>query len=374
MPITRATSKPTNGPGKGLYASRAANRPAEIVEGRVVWLTDLARAGLLAQTASELTGTARAELTGAAYDVVWPIVFHRLTRRLELNRGHLACASGVDRLTDDCLDRFHDDVEAVIEDLLTHARQPIAQLGAWITVRLTAATVDGHRRLRGRRGALQRPRLPRWVADGLDGDAWLTALATEILVWVGVSATAGAETWPLEAWAQRRGLRTGDWTGSDPAVVRREVDRVLAVMRRRPAWYESYVERPLGAKQAPVASAPVDEAAPLALADPQEEIDAELIALAAEAVHAIDRRIGRGEQAEQVVIDVIRTVFGRTLPGTLGRAPHATADPLGGVTGALADAATVDRIVTTVLAIIGHPAQRGATTAVNSRDRRDDLD
>jgi hypothetical protein len=261
-------------------------------------------------------------------------------------------------LADECLDRFHDDVEAVVEDLLVHARQPILNLGAWISARLTAATVNGHRRLRGRRGALQRPRLPGWVAGGLHHDPWLTALATEILVWVGVSTTAGTQTWPLEAWAQQRGLRTGDWPASEPGVVAREVETVLAVMRRRPAWYESYVERPLGAKQAPVAAAPVGDATgevavPLALGDPNGRIDAELLRLAAEAVQAIDTRVTRGEQAEQIVVDVIRAVFGGNFTPALDRSPYAVADPVGGLSGALADAATVSRIVSTVRAIIG---------------------
>jgi hypothetical protein len=294
--------------------------------------------------------------------VVWPIVFARLTRRLEQLRGHPACAAGVDRLADDCLDRFHDDVEAVVDDLLAHARQPVHQLEAWIAGRINAATVDAHRRRRGGRGALQRPRLPVWVADGLDRDEWLMALATEMLVWVGVGSTAGNELWPLESWAQRRGARTGDWLGSDPAAVAREVDQVLTVMRRRPDWYEAYVERPLGAKQAPVAVAPVGEATgevakPLALAEPDGPIESELLRLAAEAVREIDARLAGGGRAEAVVVDVIRATFGGTFTATLEHAPHAAADPLGGVSGALANVGTVNRIVATVLNIIGdrHP-------------------
>ncbi|MEV6599743.1 hypothetical protein AB0M36_23215 [Actinoplanes sp. NPDC051346] len=266
---------------------------------RVRRLRELAREGRLAAAAATARAAERSALTGAAYEVVWPIVFFRLTRRAEQSRGHTACAVGVDRLADECLDRFHDDVEAVVEDLLAHADRPVLQLEAWVSGRLTAATVDAHRRLRGRRGALQRPRLPGWIAAGLGHDPWLVVLATEILVWVGVSATAGSGTWPLEAWAQQRGVRTGDWPASEPRTVAREVETVLAVMRRRPDWYESYVERPLGAKRAPVAAAPVgDEAGgsarPLVLAGPHDRIDAELLRLAAEAVRAIDTRVTRG--------------------------------------------------------------------------------
>ena len=356
--------RPVNG---GLYVSKSAPPPPPpppVPRPRnddVRHLRALARAGRLAEVAAAANGIERTRLTGAAYEVVWPIVFSRLTRRLEQSRGHAACAAGVDWLAPECLDRFHDDVESVVEDVLAHARGPVLALEAWIASRLQAATVDGHRRMRGRRGALQRPRLPQWVAEGLHGDPWLTTLAVEILVWVGVSATAGAQIWPVESWAQQRGLRTGDWAGSDPARVAADVETVLAVMRRRPAWFESYVEQPLGTKHAPVAAAPVGDAdpgdaAPLALADPHERIDTELLRLAAEAVRAIDSRISRGDEAEAVVVDVIRMVFGGPFAGTLDRAPHEVADPIGGLTGALADPGKVDRIVDTVLKIIGEQA------------------
>ena len=50
---------------------------------------------------------------------------------------------------------------------------------------------------------------------------------------------------------------------------------------------------------------------------------------------------------------MIRTVFGGVLAGTLDRMPHSAADPLGGVTGALADGRRVDHIVSTAIQIIG---------------------
>jgi len=364
--LRSARRRPNESQG-GVYTSRTASsmsrqagdhlrQPA--AEPPVRWLHELARQGKLAETAAAAQGEERIELTGAAYSVVWPIVYARVTRHFEQVRGHAACAAGVHNLADECLDRFHDDVESVVEDLLAHARQPIQHLEAWIASRLTAATVDGHRRLRGQRGALQRPRLPNWVADGLGHDPWLAWLATEILVWVGVTSTAGTEVWPLEAWAQERGQRTGDWAGSEPAVVAREVETVLTVMRRRPNWYESYVERPLGAKRAPVATAPVGEATgevakPLALVEAAAQVDSELLRLAAEAVRAIDARLATGEQAERIVVDVIRAIFGGSFTATLDRAPHEVADPLGGVSGALANVGTVNRIVATVMSIIG---------------------
>ena len=357
----RAIRRPLNGPQAGLYVSRTANAAGPQRQGfrppgdaPIRQLRELAREGRLAAVAAAAETSQRQALTAAAYDVVWPIVFSRLTRRIEQRRGHVSCAAGVDRLADECLDRFHDDVEAVVDDVLAHARHPVLNLEAWIAGRLNAATVDGHRRRRGSRGALQRPRLPGWLADELGQDRWLMALATRMLGWVGVRGTAGNEVWPLESWAQERAAYTGDWQGSDPGVVAREVEAVLAAMRRRPQWYESYVERPLGRKQAPVATLPVAEgtAAPLALGDPDARMETEMLRLAADAVGAIDRRRGRGQETQAIVVEVIRGVFGGTFTGTLDRAPHDGADPLGGVTGALADPATVDRIVATVREII----------------------
>ncbi|MEV6344078.1 hypothetical protein [Actinoplanes sp. NPDC051851] len=317
-------------------------------------LRRLATAGALAAAAE---GPDRAELTSAAYDLVWPIVFSRLTRRLEQQRGHFACAAGVDGLADDCLDRFHDDVESVVDDLLTHARRPIDRLEAWIAARLGAATVNGHRRRRGSRGALQRPRLPGWLALALGEDRWLTALAVDILVWVGVRGTAGTGTWPLESWAQQRAEYTGDWAGSNPATVEREVELTLDAMRTRPGWYESFVERPLGAKQAPVAAAAVDPygepVTPLALGEPDQQVESEMHRLAGDAVAALRQRLARGEQAERAVVEVIRSVFGGGLTSTLDRAPHSGADPVGGVTAALSEQDRLRRIVSEVLSIVG---------------------
>jgi hypothetical protein len=348
----------SRGPGNaagGLYLSRAAKvRP----DGRLgaAGLRRLAAEGALTREAAAAGGPDRLELTSAAYDLVWPIVFARLTRRFEQMRGHLACAAGVGNLADECLDRFHDDVEAVVEDLLAHARQPIQNLEAWVSARLGAATVNAHRRRRGLRGALQRPRLPGWLADELGQDPWLTTLATHVLVWVGVADTAGTEVWPLESWAQERARSVGDWTGSDRAAVAREVGVVLRAMRTRPGWYQSFVERPLGAKQAPVAPTAADAygepATPLVLGEPDEEVDTELVRLAGHAVRLINRRVGQGEEAKATVAEVIRNVFGGLLTPTLDRAPHAAADPLSGVTGALNDRGRLDRIVTTVLSII----------------------
>ncbi|GAA2851076.1 hypothetical protein GCM10010443_11330 [Actinoplanes cyaneus] len=362
--IRNSRRRTPNGPPAGAHTIPATSAPATRAipiprqrqrPDRVQRLRELAAAGTLAATAASAGPDRRAELTGAAYDVAWPIVYARVTRRFEQVRGHPVCATGVANLADECLDRFQDDVEAVVDDLLQHARQPVRQLEAWITRRLVAATVDGHRRRRGARGALQRPRVPGWIADGLGRDPWLTTLALEILTWVGISVTAGAEVWPVETWAHRRAIVTGDWAASTPAVVARDVDTVLAVMRRRPEWYESYVERPLGAKQPPVALDAGDTVTPLALNDPDDRVEAELLQLAADAVQAIEDRLGAGGSAENIVADVIRTVFGGTVAATLDRAPHTVAEPLGDVSRALTDMATMQRIVTTALSILGRP-------------------
>lgn len=321
---------------------------------RVERLHQLAQQGRLAEVAASAGRDERQHLSAAAYDVVWPIVFTRITRRFEQRRGHTVCSLGVDRLADQCLDRFHDDVEAVVDDLLTHARRPVFNVAAWVAGRLTAATVNGHRRARGERGALQRPRLPGWLAGALGEDRWLCALATEILVWVGVRESAGTGIWPLEAWAHRRFGVTGDWHGSDSATVAREVETVLAAMRRSPEWYESYVERPLGHKQAPVVALDVSGVdRPLTLTEPHLHVDAEMLRLAGGAVTAIDRRIAAGEDAQRVVVDVIRATFGRSVSVVgLDHAPHSASDPLGGLTGALTDLDTINRIVATVREIV----------------------
>ncbi|MDY7085314.1 MAG: hypothetical protein SYR96_09435 [Actinomycetota bacterium] len=351
--------RPRNGEAAGLYVSRSVWAPPETVtpEQR---LRDLAATGRLASVAAG-GGPERAELTGAAYTMVWPIVFMRVTRRFERQRGHTACAAAVENLTDDCLDRFHDDVEAVVDDLLAHADRPIRQLEAWVATRVGAATVNAHRRRRGERGALQRPRLPGWLADGLGQDKWLTTLAVDILVWVGVSGTAGHELWPLESWAQTRAACTGDWTGSDPATVRREIDQVLAVMRLRPDWYASFVERPLGAKQAPVVAMATDPygepVTPLGLGEPDDRVESELRRLAGDAVRAIGDRIGRGQPAQDAVVEVVRTVFGGVFTGTLDQAPHGGADPLRGVTGALSDQRRLKAIVSAALTILDEPGK-----------------
>lgn len=324
--------------------------------------TDLVKAlaanGLLAREAAACRDS-RTAISGAVYTLAWPIVFSRLTRRIELRNGHFRCAQGMEKLAPECVDRFQDAVEAVVKYTLQHADRPIHNLEAWIASRLNAATVDAHRRLRGSRGALQRPRAPRWLIGALGGDPWLIELAVQILVWVGVPVAAGSELWPLDAWAQRRAAVTGDWIGSDPASVRRDIGVVLAAMRKRSTWYDEYVERPLGHKQAPTISdgfagedgpAP----APLPLTQPHEVDDARLSALAEEALAAIHARLAGGEDARSAVGAVVRSVFGGVQESEheLERVPLDGASHEELVARMMSDPAELDRITARVLAVI----------------------
>jgi hypothetical protein len=293
-------------------------------------------------------------------------VYSRITRHIELRHGHVRCAQAVQRLAPECLDRFHDDVEAVVEDTLRHADRPIRNLDAWIATRLTAATVNAHRKARGDRGALQRPRAPKWLTAALGGDPWLVDLSVQILVWAGLPGTAGSQLWPLDAWTQRRIDVTGDWAGTDRIVLRREIDQVLGAMRRRGTWYADYVERPLGRKETPTVSdnfagfadgeGPGEAAEPpaLALAARHEVDDALLTALAQDALAAMRHRIAAGEGAESVVADVVRTVFGRDEPDAgLESAPHEGTSAGEVVAGLLNDPGEIGRIAGAVLEIIG---------------------
>jgi hypothetical protein len=205
---------------------------------------ELARRGLLAERAMGVLPDERWRLVAEAYEIVAPVVFDRLTRWSEIRRGHRSCAAGIWHLASDCLDRYHDGVEAAADDLLRHARTPIVNLKGWIVGRLTAAAVDGYRRRRGARGALQRPRVPGWSLE-----AWT-------MLCEAVASDHYAET----------------------AVVARDVDCVLSEMRCRPAWYGCYAEWPQGRKQAPLLPPQlIDDVPPLALTRRHEADDRLLV-------------------------------------------------------------------------------------------------
>ena len=319
-------------------------------------LRDLARRGRLATAARTAPPGQYARLASAAYTVVWPVVYTRVTRPVERRRGHKACTVAVRRMAEECLDGFHDDVESVVGDLLRNARVEIVSLEAWLGSRLTAATVDGHRRRRGERGALQRPRVPGWLATDLGDDPWPHRLAIRIMEWAGVPATAGAEVWPLASWALLRAEVTGDWAGSDTRTVAADVDRVLAAMRRRPKWYADYIERPMGRKVAPVAPPPGDtpgDPRPLPALTPAEADDRRLTRLAATAVDAIAAGLPGGGDPRDVVARVLRQVFGEGTGGEdIDRVPGAAPACEERLSALLADPRSLDRIVTAAVRIV----------------------
>ncbi|MFJ7215405.1 hypothetical protein [Amycolatopsis sp. NPDC098790] len=352
MPVPRLTDHvPVDGIGEdGLLDTTFACAGPVDVEG----VRRLARDGRLAGSASAAPPGDLARLRGAVYTVAWPLVFARITKPLERQRRHPDCARGLEWLRPDCLDRFHDDVEAVVEHALRRATDPIENFDGWLATRLSPATVDAHRRRRGEIGALQRPRLPAWLGDALGGDPWLCDLAVQILVWAGVPATAGAELWPLDGWAARRAQVTGaPPPGRDPLDL--EVRQVLAAMGKRPKWYAEHVERPLGHKRAPVAPMPADGAAepvPLQLVGAAEEDDARLAELAEQALRAIEARLADGEDPPAAVRAVVRRVFGAG-GAALDRLPHTGSTLDDWLATALADEVRLERIVATVLAILG---------------------
>ncbi len=317
----------------------------------------LARRGELTGRVGAAPADERRRLRVEATEVVWPLVYQRVTRAAERARGHHRCASAVQRLAPECLDRFHDDVEAVVDDLFAHADLPIANLEGWLTMRMPKAVIEGYRKRRGRRGAPQRPRIPIWLATGLHDDPWLVELAKVVLDWAGVDATAGASLWPLTRWAELRLRRTGD-VAADEATVAAEVEVVLTAMRRRRAWYEKNVERPLGRKQAPVwfatpADAGYAEPDPLHLVEPYERDDALLSELAGRAIDAMTEQIGRGRRVEDVVTEVLGTVFG-AVPDSyeLDRLPGADPPGPGHVVALIGDPDRLERVIAAVVGIL----------------------
>jgi hypothetical protein len=314
-------------------------------------LRDLAGQGVLADYTKGAGDDEHRRLRAEAYDIAMPVVFGQLTRKIELGRGHYRCAVSVQMLEADCLDRFHDDMDAVLDDIFRNARMPINNLEGWIRKRLTPVTIDAYRRRRGERGALQRPRVPGWLAAKLGEDQELMTLAVEMLDFAGVEVTAGTEVWPIDTWAARRATMTGDYEAARRAVLR-DVDTVLAAMRTRPKWHANYVERPLGRKRPPLVPEPrTDPATAEERAARDDADDTRLAELAAVAVAAIEKRLARGETPRAAVVEVLTTVFGAG-GVELDRRPGETADVEARLSARLADRAAVDQLVTTVLAIL----------------------
>jgi hypothetical protein len=328
----------------------------------VAILRQLAAEGRLASTFACATPDERRCLYSAAYSFAYPIVYDVVTRKVELGRGHGSCARSVRHLGDVCVDGFYNDVEATIDYLFAHARQPIGNLEAWVAGRATKAAVDGHRKRRGDRGALQRPRMTAALANGLGHDQWLMDLALSILTWVGVTSTAGADVWPLESWVQRRAMIKGSPEGCTPIVVQREIDQVLDVMRRQPSWYADYVERPLGRKIAPTASPPGDGHAynqPLRLVNEYELEDIRVADLACAAIEAIRAGLRRGDDPCATVARVLAAVFAAGSGAEeIGRVPGTGSAFEARVSALILDPVGMAGIVDEVLAIIGGNVQQ----------------
>ena len=319
---------------------------AWMADGEAV-VRELARSGRLATAVAAADPVRRRRLHTAAYDIAFPIVFSAVTRKVEHRRGHRGCAKGLRHLAGSCLDGFHDDVEALVEHLFA-ASAPIADLPAWLTFWAPRAAVDGHRRRRGARGALQRPRMTRALAAELGHDPWLMDLALQILTWVGVPATAGTGLWPLDEWTQRRAVITGDPYPSTPAAVAAEVEQVLRVMRQRPDWYAEHVERPLSRKPVPVAADLPD--APAAGDDAAE---AAITELAAAALDAITGGLADGRDPEETITRVLNAVFlGGTGAEELDRPPGAAPVTGDRLSAAFTDPAALAGIVGRVLGIV----------------------
>lgn len=332
----------------------------DVSDSCTVELRGIAQRGELACVEELLPEVSLIELRRAAYTITWPIVFNRHTRKLEMAKKHRSCASSIENMESDCLDRFHDDVEAVIDYLFLHADSAIHNLEGWITTWLRAATVDGHRRRRGQRGAQQRPRVPKWLANQLDDDPWLVTLAGKVIEWVGVPTSAGEDMWPFDSWTDLRGTITGDWCGSEPGVVAREVEAVLTAMGEgNPSWYNQYIELPLGRKQAAVAfTATTSErdAEALSLTTRDDQDEANLIRLATLAVDAIASRLDSGEDPREVIPTIVQKLF--TGPSAaaseIDRVPHRSAEACDAqLSAVLVDDVVACRVITAALDILG---------------------
>jgi hypothetical protein len=318
---------------------------------------ELVRSGRLHHQYEQASPAERRRLRSEVYELLAGLVFMQLTRRMEARRGHRDCMESILRLRPDCMDRFSDDMDAVLDDLLRSAGKPIENLEGWVTRRLKAVTIDAYRRRRGDRGAMQRPRIPRWLAEELGQDERLMKLAVRMLEWAGVEASAGIHDWPFDVWSAQRIADGEDEPGANRSVAD-DVAAVAAAMRKRPKWYAKYVDTPMGRKPVPTdagsheGAGSVSELAQAAYAAESAD-DARRTQLAELALDLIQARVARGEDIDGVVVDVVELLFGSGSGSEeLGRVPGRGASDDELVRARLADPATVDRIVATVLGLL----------------------
>jgi hypothetical protein len=309
----------------------------------------------------DLAAKGAAGLRLAAFELAMPLVWERHTRALEMRKGHYRCVSGIGLLAPECADGFTDDLMSVVIALLSY-RRPIANVEGWITVRMANAIKDGHRVRRAREmGAQQRVRVPARVAALLGDDPWLVMLAGRVLQWAGVRQTAGAELWPLGAWAEDRAALTGPAQQAPvpEATVADDIDAVLRAMKNHdPGWYDSYVERPLGRKCTPVAGddwrAGVNEAEYLQLVSESERDDARLAEAAVACLAMIRRALAVGVEPRKAITEALTASFlsVQALRADLDRTPGGD-DPGDLVAAILADRDALDGLVSEVLAVVG---------------------
>lgn len=307
-----------------------------------------------------------ARLRSEAFDLALPLVWQRHTRPLEIRKGHWQCARAVFRMRPECADGFTADLEAVVAALMSY-RQPISSLEGWITRRMANAIKDGYRvRRAAEMGAQQRVRVPGRLAAGLGGNAWLITLADRVLQWAGVRYAAGAGLWPLGAWAEERSRIMGP--SADPAAGLRlaaEVDAVLTAMKRwDAAWYEKYVERPLGRKWAPVffdnraadnGADPADELGYLELVPRHERDDARLAEAASVSLEIIGERLAAGDEPWLAVTEALTASYlsVASVRDEMDREPNSGAGAAEVVQAVLADPEALSRVVRAAVEIVG---------------------
>jgi hypothetical protein len=335
-----------------VLAGRAMDRRSlrQLAASGELWRADTAAPAEISQLRSE------------AFEIALPLVWERHTRPLELRKGHRDCFAAIRCLKPECLDGFTDDLEAVVAALMAY-RRPIASLEGWITTRMANAIKDGYRVRRAREmGAQQRVRVPVGVAKRLRDDPWLLALTERVLQWTGLRQAAGMDLWPFGQWADDRAEVTG--TASSRACVAADISRVLAVMREwDAAWYDRYVETPLGRKWAPVASGrfsslpdadyAAEEDLPLDLVPAYERTDARLIDAATACLDEIRAGLATGDNPRTVIEEaIVASYLTEWTPGEIDQVPAAEPDISDVIQAIVADPRALDRVVLKVLDIV----------------------
>jgi hypothetical protein len=330
-----------------MVVSRAGDPP------EVEKVRELARLGQLAAVYRTAAPILQLSLRRGVLEIAYQVVFQRITFRVEQRRRHSDCVAGVRHMRPECLDRFHEAVEAVAVDTLRKAEVPILRLDAWMASTAVNATINDYRIRRGKVGAQQKPRVPQWLCRALGDDPWLVDLALAILTWVGIPDTAGPAVWPVGSWTERRAAVTGKGETAGPAVVWREIEQVLTAMRHREDWYAHYVEGPIGHKPVPVAPAvrmpdgELLEPPPLELVSADERQDSVVLDLAERCLDAI--RIGLAQPGRDPA-SVVRHAIHRAF---CAERLDLTGDAGQDVDELLSDQAAAEWIIDAVLEIVG---------------------